>query len=261
MLNKEKYIHKLEEQSFEEMINSSYFSESIMNYYKNFEEKMRKPDLLGKTVKVSKKQFPDINICVCDICKRIGIESPEVYIYEDFYYGVESKGSDKPWIEISAKTVEDFSIEELKFLIAREICSINLKHTYYKTLIDQTLNTMEESNFVIGIDTFTKTIKASVYKWYRIINYTCDNFGYLMCNDLKTCINAILKTILNSSFLVENINVSEYLNQSIEINKLNDTVYNFTKADEKVPYGPFRIKNLLAFSSSKRAIEVIKEEI
>ena len=120
---------------------------------------------------------------------------------------------------------------------------------------------MEESNFVIGIDTFTKTIKASVYKWYRIINYTCDNFGYLMCNDLKTCINAILKTILNSSFLVENINVSEYLNQSIEINKLNDTVYNFTKADEKVPYGPFRIKNLLAFSSSKRAIEVIKEEI
>lgn len=260
MFNKERYIHKLERESFDEMINASYFSDEIMEYYKNFEEKMRVPDLLGKTVKVSEKQFPNIYRCVNEICKKINIEIPEVYIYEDFYYGVESKGSEKNWIEISAKTIEDFSDEELKFLIAREICSINLKHTYHKTLIDQTLNVMNDTNFVVGMDTFTKTKKANVYKWYRIINYTCDNFGYLICKDLNVCINAILKTILNSSFLVENINISEYLDQSIEINKLNDTVYNFTKADEKVPYGPFRIKNLLAFSSSKRAIESIRED-
>ena len=182
-----------------------------------------------------------------------------MYIYEDFYYGVESKGGDKPWIEISAKTVEDFSKEELKFLIAREICAINLKHTYYKTLIEQTLRVLEDSNSLIGIDTFLKTLKSNVYRWHRITNYTCDNFAYIMCGDLKVCINSILKTILNSSFLVKNINISEYLNQSIEINKLNDTVYNFTKDDEKIPYGPFRIKNLLAFSSSKRAMATLKE--
>ena len=80
MLNEERYIHKLEKQSFNDFINNSYFSDSVMNYYKNFEEKMRKPDLLGKTIKVTNKQFVDINICVCNICKSIDIEPPDVYI-------------------------------------------------------------------------------------------------------------------------------------------------------------------------------------
>lgn len=232
-----------------------------MDYYENFEEKMRKPDLLGKTVKVSKSQFKYIYDMGQSICYKIGLDVPDMYIYEDFYYGVESKGSSKPWIEISAKTVEDFTDEELKFLIAREICAINMKHTYYKTMIEQTINSMEGANFIVGMDTFINTTKANVYKWHRVINYTCDNFGYLVCKDLEVCTTAIIKTILNSSFLAKNINLKEYMEQSVEINKLNDTVYNFTKADEKVPYGPFRIKNLLSFASSKRSIESIKEEI
>lgn len=260
MIKKDMYIHKLEKDAFESMINNSYFSDEIMEYYKNFEEKMRKPDLLGKTVKVTNNQFKNIYDITKKICMQIGRDIPDIYIYEDFYYGVESKGANKPWIEISAKTVEDFTIEELKFLIAREICAIHLKHTYYKTMIEQTIHTIEGSNFIVGMDTFINTTKANVYKWYRIINYTCDNFGYLICKDLNVCTTAIIKTILNSNFLANNINLNEYIHQTVEINMLNDVVYNFTKADEKVPYGPFRIKNLLAFASSKRVIDNIKEE-
>lgn len=260
MLNEKNYIHKLEKKVFEEMINNSYFSDEIMDYYENFEEKMRKPDLLGKTVKVTHKQFKYIFDIVSNICKKLEIDIPDIYIYEDFYYGVESKGAKSPWIEISSKTIEDFTIEELTFLIAREICSINLKHTYYKTMIEQTLNVAENANFMIGIDTFINTTKANVYKWYRIVNYTCDNFGYIVCKDLNVCINSIIKTILNSTFLSENIIIKEYIEQSIGINLLNDTVYNYTKLDEKIPYGPFRIKNLISFASSKRGLDSLKEE-
>lgn len=260
MIKKEKYIHQLEINTFNDMINSSFFSDEIMEFYKNFEEKMRKPDLLGKTVKVSLYQFKNIYDMAREISNKLNIDVPDIYIYEDFYYGVESKGADKPWIEISAKTIEDFTEEEFKFLLSRELCAISLKHTYYKTMIDETLKAMEGANFITGIDTFIKTTKSNVYKWYRVINYTCDNFGYLVCKDIEVCKNAIIKTILNSSFLAKSINIKEYIKQAEEISELNDTVYNFTKADEKVPYGPYRIKNLISFASSKRCIDSIREE-
>lgn len=261
MIPKENYLHSLECETFDIMRDSSFFSEEIMDYYKNFEEKMRKPDLLGKTVKVTENQFKYIYKITNSICNEIGMDIPDIYVYEDFYYGVESKGANKPWIEISAKTIEDFTEEELTFLIAREVCAINLKHTYYKTMIDQVISTMDGASFIFGMDTLTNTTKASVYKWYRVINYTCDNFAYLICKDLEVCTTTIIKTILNSDFLAKNINLKEYIDQSVEINRLNDTVYNFTKADEKVPYGPFRIKNLISFASSKRCIENIKEDL
>lgn len=260
MIKKENYIHQLEINAFNDMISNSFFSDEIMEFYKNFEEKMRKPDLLGKTIKVSLHQFKNIYDMAKEISYKLGIDMPDIYVYEDFYYGIESKGAEVPWIEISAKTIEDFTEEELKFLLSRELCSISLKHTYYKTMIDQTLKAMEGANFITGIDTFIKTTKANVYKWYRIINYTCDNFGYLICKDIRVCKNAIIKTILNSSFLAERINIKEYINQAIEIGALNDSVYNFTKADEKVPYGPYRIKNLISYASSRRGLNSIREE-
>lgn len=259
MIDKNLYIHPLEEELYKEMMDSTYFSEEIMDYYKNFDEKLRKPDLLGKTVKVTQKQFKEVYDIAQEIAEINDMSIPNIYVYEDFYYGVESNGSDDPWIEISAKTLMDFTRDEITFLIGREMCNIKLKHTYYSTLIDETLKAMEQHNIIVGMETLSKSLKVIMYKWSRISNYTADCFGYLMCRNLKACVNAILKLILNNIFLVENIDVAEYISQVDFINELDDSIYSFTKMDELIPYGPFRIKNLLAYASSERGIRGVKE--
>ena len=67
-----------------------------------------------------------------------------------------------------------------------------------------------------------------------------------------------MKTILNNKYLVNEINISEYLKQGDKISSLNDDVHIFTKIDEQVPYGPDRIKKLLAYAISKRGLESLK---
>lgn len=44
------------------------------------------------------------------------IDNPTVYVYEDYYYGAESYGISHYWIELSAKTIQDFTEAELRFL-------------------------------------------------------------------------------------------------------------------------------------------------
>jgi hypothetical protein len=60
MMEKDLYIHREEEKAFKTMMDTIAFDEEIMFYYKNYTEKMKKPDLLGKTIKITDRQFPKI---------------------------------------------------------------------------------------------------------------------------------------------------------------------------------------------------------
>ena len=247
MMNLQQYKHSMEDEAFKEMLDTVAFGDNIAFHYKENIEKKRRPDLLGKTAKVSGLQFQNIDSIAKCICKILQISCPDIYIYEDFYYGVESKGMDSPWIEISAKTIVDFSDEEITFLIAKALCDIKLKHTYYFTLIDAAEDVMQGIGLP-GMKTYSAVQKQTMYRWSRIAHYTSDQFAYLIAKSLKSSIQAIMLLIFNNRFIVDNINLKEYIRQTEEINFLNDQISNSSKLDEMIPYGPFRIKNLLTFA-------------
>lgn len=258
MVKEEQYINLNEKQAFIDMNETVAFSDEVMYYYKHYKEKAMIPDLLGKTVRVSERQFPKIYKMVSSICDLLQMIVPDIYVYEDFYYGVESKGSDQPWIEISVKTILDFSAEELTFLLARELCHIHLGHTYYHTLIDETLETLSRQG-IMGKETVEKTWEAVMCKWSRLSHYSADAFGYAVCGSAPAAIRAIGSLILNSRHLAKELDLLQYMKQAEEINKLDDTVSILAKMDEQVPYGPLRVKNIVQYASSTRGLELRKQ--
>ena len=260
MIEKCKYVHPLEESALEKLNNALKFEDQLACYYKNYTEKMMLPDLLGKTVMVTHKQFPELYEIALRICDLINFNVPKIYVYEDFYYGIDSRGMTCPWIEISAKTLEDFTEDELIFLIAKEINNIFLKHTYYYEIIDHTKKYIHGHITVPGSDTIKKVDILPMMTWARIACYTSDCFGYIMNGNLTACTSAILKMVLNSSFLADHVNVKEFINQSSEINSLNEDACNKSKYDEMVPYACFRIKNLIGYASSWRGINAVKNK-
>lgn len=252
MVNKDLFIHSKEDIFFESLKENLVFEEEMEDYYINFIEKKSIPDLLGKTVKITSKQFSNVYKFIKDICTELQIENVDAYVYEDFYYGVESKGISKPWLEISAKTIEDFSNEELKFLIGKELYNIKFKNTYYSLLMTRCIENFKMIKFP-GSDITEEGFKIALYKWHRVMNFSSDNFGFIASGSLEASINSVLLTILNNKTLVKNLNINEYIKQASEIGNLDDEVYNNTKLDELMPYGPYRVKNLMAYASSMRA--------
>ena len=47
------------------------------------------------------------------------------------------------------------------------------------------------------------------------------------------------------------VNINEYIAQTSDIYLLDDVISRFSQNDEKIPYGPLRIKNLLAFAGKE----------
>ena len=110
---REEYIHCRQNQAFEQYRGGILLQKEIEKTYEEIDYKIRRTDLLGKTVQVTAHQFPTVNKLVKSICEYEQMECPPVYVYEDYYYGAESYGIREPWIELSAKTIQDFSEEEL----------------------------------------------------------------------------------------------------------------------------------------------------
>ena len=133
-------------------------------------------------------------------------------------------------------------------LLFREIYKILDGVTRQKTMMEERWKMIRQ----VAPNEVEQISKLSFYHWYRLANYSADNYGYLCCGSIKSAIYAILKMVLNSKLLVEQVNVKEFIGQASEINKLDDKVFNYTKADESVPYAPHRIQNLLAYAVSER---------
>ncbi len=252
-MNRENYIYLKQDEAYEQYKNGVMFQKDIENVFDEIDYKTKLPDLLGKTVCVTDKQFPSLHQTVMDICSKENIRYPEIYVYEDYYYGAESYGVSNPWIEISAKTLQDFSTNELVFVISRELYKIKDGVTKQRTMMEERFKAIQR----VAPDQLEKISKMSFYHWYRLANYTADNYGYLICGSLKDAVNAILLMVLNSRMLAENTNVKEFIGQASKINMLDDGVYNYTKADESMPYAPHRIQNLMSYAISDRALMTI----
>lgn len=255
-MRREYYIHKEQDKAYEKYRTSVLFQQDIEKVYEEIDYKIKQPDFLGKTVKVTERQFPEVYDMVKKICAAEQVKSPSIYVYEDYYYGAESYGIDNPWIELSAKTVQDFTKEELQFILAREIYKIVDGVTKQKTLMEEYFRIIRQ----IAPNELEQASKLSFYHWYRLANYSADNYGYLMCGSVKGAINAVLMSVLNSRMLTEQVNVKEFISQASEINRLDDMVFNYTKADESIPYAPHRIQNLLAYAVSECGMSQRKEK-
>ena len=252
------YFHPKYSEKFKELEELTPVQDVVLKNFAEFEGRMRLPDLYGKTVRVNERQFPEIWQVVKKVSDAAEITPPKTFLYEDFYYGVEAKGFKSARLEISAKTVEDLPPKALIFLIAREICRIKWKMHVTATAMEQIIAAAEDgnsfANIIPGIGTISKGLQITFAAWSRLSHYTADNFGYLVIRDVEVCVRAILALILNNVKLAENINVKEYLKQMTDIYLMDDLVARFSQNDEIIPYGPLRVKNLLAFATREDVI-------
>lgn len=249
------YIDKRQDDAYALYQDGVIFEKDVERVYDEIDYKIKLPDFLGKTVKVTKKQFTQIYRIIGKLSSDLDIECPAVYVYEDYYYGAESYGISNYWIELSAKTIQDFSERELCFLIAREIYKIADGVTKQKTMMEEHFKMIRR----VAPDEAEEISRLSFYHWYRLANFSADNYGYLMCGSMKTAVWTILKLVLNSVMLAEQVDIKEFIGQASDINRLDDTAYNYTKADESAPYAPHRIQNLMAYALSDRGMKARKE--
>lgn len=143
---------------------------------------------LGNALKVGDKHFYRIKVMVDDLCERVGIEKPEVYIKYDSYPNAYTIGFFYPYtIVLTSALIENLTEEELETVIAHELGHVYFHHTRISTLFN--IINKQENNFLFSLF-YQLTL---IGFWNRATEYTCDNFALLLTKNPQAIISTLIK--------------------------------------------------------------------
>lgn len=238
--------------------------DTFMQYFEEIEEEGAYPDLYGKSVLLDGKHFPKVQKTVDDVSKILELSSPECFIYDSYKYLIDSEGINKPRLEISARLIKDFSENELKHIIAKEIYHIKAGHIRLEVLSEKmfdlldsipnlpVVNLLNQFGGSLAFEATSFHFRNIAFNWFKSACFSAENFAIAYTKDIKSSLISTLLTIFNERALTESINISSYINQISKIEACNGPAATIEIINEVIPYGPYRLLNMLRFIVSAR---------
>jgi Zn-dependent protease with chaperone function len=229
----------------------------------NLKLKFQVAELLGSSILVSPKQFPEIYELTRKTSEILGIEAPPVYLREDPVVGAFTLGTNNRdvLIVVTRGLLDSFNDRELAFVLGHEMGHIKSEHILYITtaqwVAKKVINAViEESSFLSQFpELVTIPLKLALLHWMRRAEITCDRAGLICCQDLESCQRAIAKSTLGSKTLGEKIDIDELALQSRK-----DWATWLSELTMDHPYIPKRLQALRLFADSDFYVRRILKE-
>lgn len=213
--------------------------ESSVRFWKSFQ----KNELLGTSVKVSRRQFPHLHDIVVECAEALDIPVPTVYVSQSPFINAGTYGTnEESFILVNSALVDKLSDDEVRFVIGHECGHIQNSHVVYHTAA---------SFMAQGIGVYVKwaSLPASMAlnAWSRRGEITCDRAGLLCCKDEEVALMSLMKLAIGSEKLFDEVDIEEYLGQ---LGELQEGVGRFQELFARHPYLPKRVQALRLFAQS-----------
>ncbi|HTX57304.1 MAG TPA: RDD family protein [Candidatus Acidoferrales bacterium] len=190
--------------------------------------------LIGSSVMIHEAQYPRVFAIVKDVCTRLDIAMPLIFVREDNYVPVAALGFGEPYsLVLSTHWIEHFEDDELAFAAGRELGHIAAGHTRFLSLLSVNGNENPLISLVFG-------------GWLRSCSKTCDKVGLLACGSLDAAIRSI--AIANFHSFGRHIDVQRFAEQAQEI--AGDGVLRLGELLGSEPYATRRIGDMQRFAGT-----------
>jgi Zn-dependent protease with chaperone function len=193
--------------------------------------------LLGNSVRIDERQFPQVFADVSEIAADLGVRVPLVFVRDDPFVPLASLGTEEPYaLVISSQYFEHLRRPELRFLIARELAHIAAGHTRISSIFSASGRENPFVSILFG-------------SWLRKTEYTADRAGLLFCDSLEDAISAIAITTFHS--IGRHIDYEALAAQQSALE--GDGRLRLGEWSSAVPFATNRIKAIQTFANSELA--------
>lgn len=223
-------------------------AEAAVRFWKS----MEKNELLGKSVKVSRRQFPDLHRLIQECAQTLDVATPNVYVAQSPHLNAGTYGTDtEAFIVLNSALVDAFDEAQLKFVLGHECGHLQNNHVVYRTAAE-----FLAQGVISAVKWAMAPAQVALNAWSRRGEITCDRAGLLCCRDEEVALSSMLRIAVGSQTLSEEIDVDEYLEQ---LEDLQEGMGRFREYLEDHPYLPKRVKALKLFAASSYYRDLIGE--
>jgi Zn-dependent protease with chaperone function len=186
-----------------------------------FNERAFRLQFLASGVRVSERQFPQINDMVRDGAYVLDLpEIPEVFVTQNPLVNAMALGSDKPFIVINTGLVDLMDAEELRTVIGHELGHVLSGHAVYRTMLFHLINLAARIAWVplgyIGL----RGIIWGLEEWYRKSELSCDRAGLLAAQDPDAARRVLMK--LAGGARLSELNSDAFMEQAHDYDAVPD---------------------------------------
>lgn len=136
---------------------------------------------LGSMLLVTETTHPQLYTLLEEIASEIGIDMPQLYIYNDPMMNAYTYGDTEPFIAIANSVIEKLDTEEIRCVLAHECGHILCHHTLYNTMV-AILNDVADDLGLIT-ETFYYPIRLALQYWSRKSELSADRCAAAICGE------------------------------------------------------------------------------
>lgn len=205
---------------------------------------MFKNQLLGQSVLVTPKQFPQLYELGRKCSETLGVPTQQIYVVQAL--GSLNAGTfgtyDESVVILHSATVDHLTDEELLFVIGHEFGHIQNNHVVYRTALYYLLNMAN-----VFLQWIVAPAVLALNHWSRRAEVTADRAGLLCCKDVRVAERVMVKFAVGSQQLFEQLDLDEYLGQ---LDQGRESFGRIAELGQSHPYLTKRVRSLRLFSES-----------
>ncbi len=177
---------------------------------------------LGNAVRVSEKQFPDLNAAWIRTCKQFDADRvPELFVTAQGGVNAAAVGWDRPFVYITAGALKSLKGEEIRFVLAHELSHVLSGHALYRTMMDIIVRYIRPRLvFMPAAWLVVAGIELALKEWSRKSELSCDRAGLLAVQDIELAQRIHMKMAGGGD--LEKMNVDAFREQAAEYEEDGD---------------------------------------
>ncbi len=185
----ESFIHPHDRKALTAMKSIPLFDTAVRQMLKIYNERMLHVLNMASNVRVSPKMYPEIYGCVVDICSKLGIDRPEVYLQQSPFPNAWTYGDTKPYIIITSALVEAADKREIYCVLAHECGHILCHHVLYSTMAHVAL---EFGSSFVG-KFLSETLLCALFYWTRQSEFSADRVAAYCLDETDTFVRMAIR--------------------------------------------------------------------
>lgn len=170
----------------------------------------------AESVRCGPNQFPTLFHMMQEAASILNVPEPELYVKYDYSYNAYTAGVNRTFITLHSALVDNFTNDELMFIIGHEMGHIKCGHVLYQMMGRMLIPLLEViGDVTLGVGKLAGVgLVMGFYEWMRQAEFSCDRAGLLVSQNVRDSFSATMKLGCGSTRLNEEMNLDAFLEQA-----------------------------------------------
>ena len=193
---------------------------------------------MSTKIHITEKQLPKIYAMVESICKKIGIEMPDLYLELNREPNAYTYGTEKFTIIIHSGLIECLQDDELYAVLAHECGHIACKHGLYHTIggivlsggsiglheLAGYLNTKGIAGAIAGnvVAAVDGALELAFFHWFRCSELSADRVAVICCGSADPVIETMMRLAGGTTHIDSEIDKNLFIEQASDYRQITE---------------------------------------